>query len=107
MQKVHTELRLTDQFCVRFVNNALLQELVIRLAGGYPSTTREARFFEQEARKRDEHMRQEVEKMVRFIPRKVQPPSDTFTNAKTLEPKPKPNTISILALGDSLTEGCV
>ncbi len=48
MKEKFADLVDTDQFCIRFVNGSLLQERVLRLGGGYPSTEREKRFFEAE-----------------------------------------------------------
>ena len=71
MKEKHPDLKEeTDQFYVRFINNVLLQELMIRLPGGYPSTEREQAFFDAEAKRRDEHMRKEAEKLIKFVPKK-------------------------------------
>ncbi len=48
MKEKFTDLVETDQFNIRFVHGTLLQERVLRLGGGYPSTEREKRFFEAE-----------------------------------------------------------
>lgn len=115
MKEKFSDLSETDQFCVRFVGGALLQERVLRLGGGYPSTEREKRFFEAEVKKRDEHMRQQAERMFSVGPKfgnnkqsvtsgaAAKAAAETSTTAAAA--MSTPNTLTILALGDSLTEG--
>eukprot|EP01085_Mycamoeba_gemmipara_P005265 Mycagemm_TRINITY_DN10139_c0_g1::TRINITY_DN10139_c0_g1_i1::g.5265::m.5265 type:complete len:137 gc:universal TRINITY_DN10139_c0_g1_i1:717-1127(+) len=71
MKEVHPDLSdQTDQFIVRFVEGKLLQELIVRLKNGYPTTEREAAVFDENQRKKDEHMRREAEKLIKFVPKK-------------------------------------
>jgi len=42
-----------DQFIVRIINNKLLQEKIIRLSNGYPTTQRESEAFDEKKEKND------------------------------------------------------
>jgi hypothetical protein len=66
MKEKHADLsEQTDQFIVRFVEGKLLQELIVRLKNGYPTTEREAAVFDANQRKKEEHMRREAEKLIK------------------------------------------
>jgi hypothetical protein len=58
----------TDQFIVRFVDGKLVQEPVLRLANGYPSTKREMDLFDADLRRKDEYMRKRAEDMIKLVP---------------------------------------
>lgn len=58
----------TDQFIVRFLEGKLVQEPVLRLANGYPSTKREMDLFDADLRRKDEYMRKRAEDMIKFVP---------------------------------------
>lgn len=68
MKEIHTDLNeKTDQFIVRFLEDKLTQELIVRLPGGYPTTEREAAIFDEHQKKKDEYMRQQAEKMIKVL----------------------------------------
>ncbi len=54
-----------DQFIVRVVEDALLNERIVRLPNGFPTTDREADKFDAEAAKKDEHMRKMAAQMIK------------------------------------------
>lgn len=53
-----------DQFIVRYVNGKLLQELVVRLQNGFPTTDREADAFDERQKKNDELFEAHVRKLM-------------------------------------------
>jgi hypothetical protein len=58
----------TDQFIARFVDGKLVQEPVLRLANGYPSTKREMDLFDADLQRKDEYMRKRAEDMIKLVP---------------------------------------
>jgi len=71
MQAIHKDLsEQTDQFIVRFVQERLVQEQIVRLANGYPTTEREAAVFDANQKVKEEHMRREAEKLLKLVPKK-------------------------------------
>lgn len=54
----------TDQFYVRYVKNRLLQELVVRLENGFPTTNREADEFDRQKEKNDKLYEEHVRKLL-------------------------------------------
>ena len=53
-----------DQFIVRYVKGKLLQELIVRLPNGFPTTDREADAFDAEKEKNDRLYEAHVRKMI-------------------------------------------
>jgi len=75
-----------DQFIVRYVDGKLLQELIVRLQNGFPTTDREADAFDEQQKKNDklfeEHVRkfmdsQFVEKKLEEVTKVDDPPADS------------------------------
>lgn len=57
-----------DQFIVRFVGGKLLEERIVRLANGFPTTDREADQFDAEAAKKDAHLEKMARDLIRENP---------------------------------------
>jgi len=53
-----------DQFIVRYVKGKLLQELIVRLKNGFPTTEREAAAFDEQKEKNDKLYEAHVRKMI-------------------------------------------
>jgi len=53
-----------DQFIIRYVKGKLLQELVVRLKNGFPTTEREAAAFDEQKEKNDRLYEAHVRKML-------------------------------------------
>jgi len=71
MRLQHPDLNLlTDQFIVRFLDNSLHQERIIRLANGFPSTQRETDVFDENQKRKDEYMRKKAEDLVKLVPKR-------------------------------------
>jgi len=65
MQKKYTDLsEETDQFIIRFLDGKLATEQIVRLANGYPTTEREAKEFDEEAKKTAEATEAYVRQLV-------------------------------------------
>jgi len=79
-----------DQFIVRTIDGALLEERIVRLPNGFPTTDREADAFDREAAKKDEAMRQMAINMIKENPG-VFAGAKKATEPKVKEKKPKPN----------------
>mmetsp|Transcript_18271 Transcript_18271/g.70608 ORF Transcript_18271/g.70608 Transcript_18271/m.70608 type:complete len:342 (-) Transcript_18271:292-1317(-) len=54
----------TDQFYIRYVKNKLMQELVVRLDNGFPTTNREADEFDRKKEKNDKLYEEHVRKLL-------------------------------------------
>lgn len=54
-----------DQFIVRTINGSLLEERIVRLPNGFPTTDREADAFDAEAAKKDAAMAQIARNMIK------------------------------------------
>jgi len=79
-----------DQFIIRTVEGSLLEERIVRLPNGFPTTDREADAFDRESAKKDEAMKQVARNMIKENPAVfggVKPP----TAQKFKDKKPKPN----------------
>jgi hypothetical protein len=57
-----------DQFIVRTIGGRLLEERIVRLANGFPTTDREADAFDAERAKGDEHARKQALEMLKENP---------------------------------------
>ncbi len=56
---------------MRVVEGALLNERIVRLPNGFPTTDREADKFDAESAKKDEHMRKMAQQMIKENPQLV------------------------------------
>ena len=55
----------TDQYIVRYLKGKLQQELVVRLANGFPTTDREADAFDEKKARNDKRYEDYIRKMIK------------------------------------------
>jgi len=59
-----------DQFIIRFIDGKLLSEQIVRLQNGYPTTEREAKFFDAEQKKKEEALMKQAESLLKMVNKK-------------------------------------
>jgi len=67
----------TDQFIVRFVEEKLLTEQVVRLQNGFPTTEREAKAFDEKLVKEEQQREEYMRNLVKFAAPKLGIKDDT------------------------------
>jgi len=85
---IYPDLKETlDQFIIRFIDGKLLSEQIVRLQNGYPTTEREAKFFDEEQKRKEEAMMKKAEELLKMVNKKhLMDPK--FTNVGRNEPCP-------------------
>jgi len=63
--------REVDQFIIRFLEDKLVQEQIVRLPGGFPTTERESQAFDERKQKNDVKLEQHLRKLIRTTESKL------------------------------------
>jgi hypothetical protein len=89
--------RVVDQFIIRFVNETVQCEQMVRLPGGFPTTEREASEFDEKKKKNDKILEKHLRKAIRTSEVKHGKETSNIAAEK------KPYIITNIQDGDNLT----
>ena len=78
-----------DQWVVRIIEDKLLQEKIIRLDNGFPTTHREKEIFDNNKKKNDQIYMQKVREMVKENPTLLKGLKKTNKNSTVVNKQPK------------------